>query len=177
MLRSILFTAVSSLALTGVASAQASAQDGNFNAGAGYSRIEIQDVEFDAISLRAGYDFNETFGIEGQVDFGIGDERVTFGTVVADIELNYSAGFYGIARYPVAENINLFGRLGYVTTELEGSVAGFVADESDDGFSFGVGGEYSFGNANGVRIEYTRTDYDAGESDSFGISWVHRFGG
>lgn len=173
MLRSILFTAVSSLAFTGLASAQ----DTNFNVGAGYSRIDIQDVEFDAISLRAGYDFNETFGIEGQVDFGIGDDSLTIGAATADIELNYSAGFYGIARLPVAENASLFGRLGYVTTEIEASAAGFVADESDDGFSFGVGGEYYFGNANGVRVEYTRTDYDAGESDSFTLSWVHRFGG
>jgi outer membrane immunogenic protein len=173
MLRSILITAVSSVALTGIASAQ----DGNFNAGAGYSNVEIGDAQFDAISLRAGYDFNETFGVEGQLDFGIGDDSLTLGAVTADVELNYSAGFYGIARLPVAENANLFGRLGYVTTEVEGSIAGFVADESDDGFSFGVGGEYYFDNANGVRVEYTRTDYDDGEGDTFGISWVHRFGG
>jgi len=177
MLRSILFTAASSIAFAGIVTPHAGAQDANFNAGVGYSRIDIQDVDFDAISLRAGYDFNETFGLEGQVDFGLGDESVSLGLVTADVELNYSAGLYGIARFPLAENVNVFGRLGYVTTELEGSVAGFVADESDDGFSFGVGGEYNFNASNGVRVEYTRTDYDSGEADSFGISWVRRFGG
>jgi outer membrane immunogenic protein len=175
MLRSLL---LASLATATLASA-ASAQDPRFNVGGGYSRVEIGELEFDTFSLRGGYDFNENFGVETQFDLGIGDDSLTVAGITADVDLNYSAAIYGIGRLPVSENANLFARIGYATTELEASAAGILVSDSDDGFSFGVGGEYFFDSANGVRVDYTRTDFSDGdeEADSIGISYVRRFGG
>jgi outer membrane immunogenic protein len=175
MLRSLL---LASLATATLASA-ASAQDSHFNVGGGYTRVEIGELEFDAFSLRGGYDFNENFGVEAQFDLGMGDDSLTIAGNTANIDLNYSAAIYGIGRLPVSENANLFARIGYATTELEASAVGVLVSDSDDGFSFGVGGEYFFDDFNGLRFDYTRTDYSDGDddADSIGISYVRRFGG
>ncbi|WP_300544836.1 porin family protein [Maricaulis sp.] len=175
MYRSLLAASLSALALT----AGAPAQDApRFTLGAGYERADFDSAEFDTIVLRGGYDFTRYLGVEGQVNVGIGDDSITEGGVAGDVELDYIAGLFGVVRPWSSDQGNVFLRAGYSTTEAEASVAGLSFEADDDAWAYGVGGEWFFAGDNGVRVDYTRFDYDdGGESDVFGVSYVRRFGG
>lgn len=174
MYRSLIAASLSVLALTATASAQDAPR---FTLGAGYDRADFDGVDFDTVVLRGGYDFNRYFGVEGQANFGLGDESVTESGVTADVSLNYAAGVFGVVRPWSNETMNVFGRIGYTTTELDASAGGFSIDASDEAWAYGVGGEWFFAGDNGVRVDYTRLDYeDGGDADVFGISYVRRFG-
>lgn len=171
MIRTIALATLSAVALT----AGVSAQDRTVDLSIGYDRVDFDGLEFDAVSLRGGYNFTENFAVEGQASFGLSDETV--GGV--DVELNHSFGVFGVARAPFNEGQSaVFGRIGYTTNEIEASAGGFSAAGDDEAWAFGVGGEHFFnGGAHGVRADYTRFEFDeGGDADAFGLSYVYRFG-
>lgn len=174
MSRTLLLASLSVLALSAGASAQ---DEPRFTLGAGYERVDADGAEFDTVVLRAGYDFTRYLGVEGQVHFGIGDETITDGGITADLDLNHSAGLFGVVRPWSNEQANVFLRVGYTTTEVEASAAGFSVEADDDAWAYGVGGEWFFAGNNGVRFDYTRFDFEDGDADVFGLSYVRRFGG
>ena len=175
MIRTALVASLSVLALTAGAQAQ---EEGKYTLGAGYERIDFDGVDLDTVVFRGGYDFSEYFGVEGQVNIGLGDESVTVGAVTGDVSLDYAAGLFGVFRPYSTDNGNVFIRAGYTTAQVDASAAGFSVSEDEDGWAYGVGGEYFFDGVNGVRFDYTRFDYDAGaEADVYGVSYVRRFGG
>lgn len=175
MIRSVLAASLSVLALTAGASAQ---DEPRFTLGAGYERFDFDDAAFDTVVLRGGYDFNRFFGVEGQANVGIGDDSITEGGVTADVELNYAAGVFGVVRPWSNEVASVFVRGGYTTTEAEASAAGLTFSADDDAWAYGIGGEWFFAGDNGVRVDYTRYDYEEdSEADVFGIAYVRRFGG
>ncbi len=174
MLRTLSLASLSILALT----AGATAQQGEFRLGGGYERFDFDDVDVDTAVIRGGYDFNRFFGVEGQANIGINDESVTVAGVTGDVGLDYSLGAFGVVRPWSDEQANVFLRGGYTTTEFDADIAGLNYDGSDEAWAFGVGGEWFFAGDNGVRLDYTRYDYDdGGEADTYGISYVRRFGG
>ena len=78
---------------------------------------------------------------------------------------------------PLTDSFSVFGRLGYVTTEFDANFA-YGGSTDDQAIAWGVGAQYEVWENGAIRFDYTRTDYDDfGEADSFGLSYVHRFGG
>lgn len=175
MTRFLLAASLSALALT----AGAHAQEGTFRLGGGYERFDLEGMEFDTLVVRGGYDFTRYLGIEGQGAIGLGEEQITEGAVTADVELDYSFGLFGVFRPFQNEHGNIFVRGGYTNTQLEASVSGLSATADENAWAYGVGGEYFFDGANGVRADYTRFEFedDGGSADVYGISYVRRFGG
>ena len=100
------------------------------------------------INLKAGYTFNDYLAIEGQYLYTPwGDEDKTL--------KHY--GLYLKPTAPVADNLDVYGLLGYGKTECE------TTNDSFKGFAWGLGAEYTFGqkvsgakNGWGVYAEYTR---------------------
>jgi opacity protein-like surface antigen len=160
------------------------AQDGRFSLSAGYTFLDLEDFDLNAASLRAGYDFTPHFGIEAQADFGLNSDRAFLcdpnqacAAVVSEAELDYMAGLYAVGRLPVSDAISLFGRAGYVHSEFDTS---FVnnAGSGDGSFAWGAGAEYALFEHASVRVDYTRYDFDGlGDTDSYTLSYVYRFGG
>ncbi|WP_291841861.1 porin family protein [Maricaulis sp.] len=174
MFRTVLVSSLSVLALA----AGASAQDGQFRVGVGYEAADFDGANFDTVVARGSYDFTRYLGVEGQLNIGLGDESVTVGAVTGDVSLDYVAGVFGVVRPFSNENGSVFLRAGYTTTEGEASAAGLSFSADDQAWAYGVGGEYYFDARNGVRVDYTRYDYDdGGEADFYGISYVRRIGG
>lgn len=173
MFRTLLTASAAAVAL----SSASFAGEGDFRLGVGYSNFDVDGFNFGAISVTGGADFSEYFGVEGQLDFGIADDSVTVGGTSVDVELNYAASVFGVARLPIDEgHSNLFFRAGYTWAEVEASAAGVAAAADGDGFAFGVGGEFFFDDVNAVRIDYTRHEIEDGEADVFGIRYIRRFG-
>jgi outer membrane immunogenic protein len=166
---------VSAAALVAPAMAQSADETRPISTGIGYTYYDADGVEFNALSLRAGYDFLPFLGVEAEALVGLGDETFAFEDVSVDASLNYSLGVFAKATLPVLDSAGLFVRLGYVTTELEASALGESTSETDDGFAYGVGGEWMIAGPHGVRGDYTRYDFDGGEADAFSVSYVLRF--
>lgn len=177
----MLRTLVSASAIALAAASASFADGGDFTWSAGYSAVEISepgiDVNLGAVTFRGGYEFTRHFGFEGQLDIGVSDDTIIVAATPVDVELNYAASLFGIARAPVSENINLFIRGGYTSADFEASVPGVTITSDADGWAYGVGGEIFFDARNGFRAEYTRHDFDSSDADVFGISYVRRFGG
>ncbi len=160
--------------------APAMAQNSGFYAGLGAS---YQGFNFDeariglgAIQARAGYGINDYLAVETEAALGVSDHdftRVISGvTYDLSLKMNHSVGAFAVARLPVADNVRLFARGGYTASKysLKGTANGQFASESasDDGVSFGGGGEFSWGRS-GLRADYTRNAARIGEGRRVGV--------
>ena len=176
-MRTVAFSAAA-VAVIAIA-APAAAQDWtnpSWYASGGYSNLSADgaDASLDAVTGRVGARFNPYFGAEGELSIGVGDEEVTPGV---DVSLSHDAAIYAVGALPLAENFEVFGRVGYGTTELEVSGGGLTLAEDGDSWNYGVGANYFFDGVNGVRADYTRRDFqnDGGEADVWSINYVRRF--
>src|SRR5690606_30509723 len=90
----------------------------------------------------------------------------------------YDAAVYGVAKVPVSQNLELFGRVGYGTTSLKADIAGVSATEDGESLNYGAGANWFFDSQNGVRADWTRRDFQddgAGEVDTWSVGYVRRF--
>lgn len=161
-------------------SAPAMAQDpgSRVTGSVGYTHFDGDNGNLGAITGRVGYDFTRNLGVEGEASIGVKDDDFTVAGVDGSLEHEYDAAVYGVAKLPVSENLELFGRLGYGTTKVKADIAGFEASEDGESINYGVGANYFFDGQNGVRADWTRRDFrgdDAGEADTYGLSFVRRF--
>ena len=144
----------------------------------GYTQLDTDGGDLGAITGRVGYDFTRNFGVEGEASIGVKDDDISFGGVDGKLEHDWDAAAYGVAKLPINENFELFGRLGYGTTELEASGGGVTVAEDGDSLNYGVGANYFFDGLNGVRADWTRRDFQDdsnGEADVWTINYVRRF--
>lgn len=145
----------------------------------GYSAFDGEGATLNTLTLRGGLAFHEILGAEFEASFGLGAEDVD-DTPGAQVELENQFGAYLVGRYPVVAEFHVLARIGYTTGEYQGSNNGVTSDVEVDGVAFGIGGEYMFTDAWGVRADYTRVEaeddsFDGG-IDVFAISGVFKFG-
>ncbi len=168
IMRKILLASVAALGMTAAASAQDDAGSVYVGAGAGLVNIDLDtlgDANFGGVSLTGGYNISDYIGVEVEGLIGVGDDTV----LGVDVGLNYLVSGYVVGRIPMGESgSNIFGRVGYGTAEFD--VAG--TDVSSDGFSYGVGGEWTPDGANFIRADATVLDED---SVKVGASYIRRF--
>ncbi len=146
--------AMATILATGLAST-ASAQDNG-----AYINVGVDAVEFDVYTLggKIGYNFTKNFGVEGQGSFGIIDIDEDFDGEEISTGIDTSFGAFGVARFPVSDKIEIFGRAGYHFTQFGVSNGAISVGLDTDGFAFGLGGQYLWDGLNGVRLEYTNLD-------------------
>jgi len=122
----------------------------------------VKETTYGAI-VRAGYEYNQYIGVE---------VRGLYSSIEKDIATTQHYGIYLKPMYPVSENINVYGLLGYGKTKLECVVDTLSYDKN--GFSWGVGLEYDFSDKESDREEgiYDRTfDGQADQEKGWGL-WV-----
>lgn len=85
-------------------------------------------------------------------------------------------GVYGVASWPLGDNITVFGRAGYAKETIAFKVPAIRIDEerSSGSFAAGVGAEFMFDDSNGIRADYLYAPDFEGES-SFSFGSVRRF--
>jgi hypothetical protein len=182
--------AFAALAAVAAIAAPASAQDlssfkpVSYNAGVGYTGIDLPGKDLGGITLRAGADFGKYFGVEGEATFGTTDVD-NHGTVFnSRLHLDQSYAGYGVVRYPVLPKANIFARGGYGHTDLTAGVTPLLTGQETtakagvDSWNYGAGAEYFIDGKNGVRAEYTRMDFvtrGLNDADTWSVSYVHKF--
>ena len=133
----------------------------------GYANVDTGDANLGAIQGRLGYKFNPYVGVEGEVAFGVSGDSV--GAV--DVDLKHQVGGFLVGFVPVSPKADLFARVGYTSSSFDTS----LGDLDDDGVAFGAGGQYHFTDKDGVRLDWTRHDHDAGEADVWAVAYTRKF--
>lgn len=169
--------AITAISAAAIAFAAPAVAEPEFYGTVGYSNLDLDFIELDAVQLRAGINFNSLFGAEVEGAFGLGDE--TIGGVLTT-ELDHQIGAFGVIRTPIAENLEIFGRAGWVDVETStsGTIGGnpISGGAGDDAGALGVGGNFFFAENHGVRAGYTYYDFDD-SADVWEVAYVYRFGG
>jgi len=144
----------------------------------GYTQLDGSQGDLGAVTGRAGAKFTPNLGVEGEVSFGVRDEDITVAGVDGKLKHEYDAAIYGVATLPVTPNFELFGRLGYGTTQVKAELPGVSATDDGESINYGAGANYFFDGQNGIRGDWTRRDFrgdNAGEADVYSVNYVRRF--
>ncbi|MBL8556512.1 MAG: porin family protein [Phenylobacterium sp.] len=171
-------------ALLAPAAASAQTADSGVYGSAGYAIISPKGAPSDlgAINLRGGYQFNRYLGVEAEGALGVDDGHFTTGTGATAVRgsygLDWSIGAFGVARYPVSEQLDVFARAGVVHGEFKGKARSGATtvrvSDNDELFAGGAGVQFNFDDKNGIRADYTRYEGDV-DADVFGVSYVRKF--
>ncbi len=174
-MRTLLITTAAAALLAAPAMAQDSGV--RWSGSVGYSNLSADDGDLGAVTGRLGARFTPNFGIEGEASIGVNDEEFPIAAGGSGtLELDYDAAVYAVGYLPVSPNFEVFGRVGYGTTEIKAEAAGVTVDAGDESFNYGVGAQYLFDGVNGVRGDWTRRDFqDGGEADVWSLSYVRKF--
>jgi len=150
-----------------------------------------QSSNITMITGRLGYRINDFFALEGEAGFGLGGDDfaqavpVNVGgtpvNVNTNVELDVKNYFVGFARgiFPVSEQFEVFIRGGYgtataeadITASFAGLTASGSAEDSADGFAYGLGGQFNISDKDGIRADYTRLE----DADILSIAYARRF--
>lgn len=153
-----------SAALLSVAALPAVSQAQEFYGTLGYGAVDLDGAaDLGGIQGRLGYKFNPYVGVEGEVAFGIKDD--------SDIELKHEVGAFAVGYLPVTPQADLFARVGYTGTTIDTP----LGEADADGWAYGVGGQYFFTDKDGVRVDWTRHDYDGGDADVLAVAYTRKF--
>jgi OOP family OmpA-OmpF porin len=98
-------------------------------------RSDIDDHRYGAV-LRLGWDYNQYVGIEARA-------LKTFGNDTFSATEHY--GLYLKPQYHVADQVNVYGLLGYGKTIVDYDNGIKSSHNTSNGFSYGVGMEYDLG--------------------------------
>ena len=208
MFKSATFSAVLALSLLTAASASANDKAGIYATIGGtllsteldLSSLEVanqpldlgtEDIDVTFLNGRLGYRVNDFFAIEGEIGFGLGGDEFdrvvpidVLGTPVnvdanisGDVDNYYIAFARGIL--PIADQFDIFARIGYGEATGEASVVGMVAgltgagsvSDNVSGVAYGVGGQYNLTANDGIRADYTRLD----DTDIISLAYSRRF--
>ena len=107
-----------------------------------------QELNPDAVVVRAGHQPTEHVGIEGRLGIGLRDETVG----VAEVGLSHLLGVYGQARAPFGP-VTPYFVAGLTRAQAEFSDPGGSMTETESGFSFGAGVDIAPDDL-GLNLEY-----------------------
>jgi hypothetical protein len=173
-----LFAAASVAALVSVvpaiAQAQAAPTTGVYGS-VGYANVDGDGVNLGAIQGRLGYRMNSWLGVEGEGAIGIQDDDVDIGGTDVNVDLKHQFAGYVVGFAPISENTDLLARFGYGTTKIKGSAGGVSASDDGSSWNYGVGAQHHFDGVNGVRIDWTRHDFDGGNADVWSVAYTRKF--
>jgi opacity protein-like surface antigen len=129
------------------------------------------DEDFESAMLQAGYKFNQYVSVEGRYWIGLEEDVLVNNNLYNDYTAN-SWGLYVKPMYPVYDGLDVYALLGYASTNYDEVVM------DADGFSWGLGVEYTFSNNIGLFIDYASLNYDSGtynddyvDTYNFGVNY------
>jgi len=171
-----MIAAAAAAAAPGLASAEGLAPTTAYGS-LGYSQARQEGVDLGAIQGRLGGRYGQHVGFEGELGFGVDDDKTWVAGAPVNIKLKSQIAAYGVGYLPVSPKLDLFARVGYGTSNIKASAAGASASDNADSWNYGAGAQYFLDGANGVRADYTRHDFtnDGGEADVWSLGYVRKF--
>lgn len=139
----------------------AQAQQSGVYVSGGYTQFDGDGgADLGAVTARVGVGLTPNFAIEGEGSVGVKGDSGT--------DLDSEFGAFVVGKLPLSPSFDLFARVG--ASRIETSPGG-----SDDGLAYGAGGTFNLTPVDGIRADWTRHDYDAGDADAYSLSYVRKF--
>lgn len=135
------------------ANAQSMPAQPYINLGAGYT---FDDIEVFTGVARVGVNLGANFGLEAEGQIGLDDD--TIGATSVDIDHILAA--FARVRGQVGPNTEIFGRIGYYTSESTATTGAVSVSGDDDDFAAGFGAQFGLGSRTGLRLDYTNFGFD-----------------
>lgn len=184
--------AVLACAIPAVAAAQTTSPNTGVYGTLGYANFHDSGVNLGTIQGRVGYRFGEYWGVEGELAGGVKSDTIstTVGTASATgkAKINHQEAIYGVGFLPLGTNWDIVGRVGYghtkatvsnITVSGPGVTANNLSGSAGgNSWNYGVGAQYHWDGANGIRADYTResfTGHNSGHDDVWAVAFSHRF--
>lgn len=126
------------------------------------SDITNNDFEETASSVYAGYRFHQFIAAEvSYMDLG----EAEYDILSYHQEYDFSAITFAVLGFvPLAENFELFGKLGMQRVEVEAS-GYYDGDDDETGLLYGAGISYSMNDSVSFRASYEKIEIKAGDVD------------
>ena len=125
-----------------------------FYVGAGLGNMRMSEnitLNGVALTLMAGYYFNQYVGVEARYSQTINDLDIDSARPVLSVEDELSnVGLYVKPMYALTTGFSLYGLAGYGWSTYETSVKTY----EEDGFQWGLGAKYELANGVGLFIDY-----------------------
>ena len=144
----------------------------------GYTSVDSEQAGLGAVTGRFGYKVLPWVGVELEAGVGVDDEAFDVsinGSGVIDLKHDVAA--YAVAFLPLSDHFEAHARIGYGTTRIESSVAAVSVRGDDESFNYGVGASAFLDGWNGMRVDWTRREFqdDGGGADTWSVSYVRQF--
>ena len=150
-------------------------------AGVGYTGLSPDGHDIGELTGRMGLKFNPYWGVEAEVGTGVSDHHFTnnAGSQVSVSEQPSAAG-YIVGYYPVTPKFDLLARVGYGDTAPKYATPTGNTFNASMNVNYGAGAQYFLDGKNGIRVDYTRRDYQGSatapkDMDTWAVGYVHRF--
>lgn len=139
----------------------AQAQTSGVYVSGGYTQFEGEGgANIGAVTGRVGVGLSPNFAIEGEASVGIDDDNGT--------ELDNEFGAFVVGKLPISPSFDLHARVG--ASRIETSPFG-----DEDGLAYGAGGTFNLTPVDGIRLDWTKHDYDVGNVDAWSLSYERKF--
>jgi attachment invasion locus protein len=90
-------------------------------------------------ALKAGYNFNKAFAVEGMIAGNIGSANFYIGSTYITAQVQNAYGLYGKGSIDVSEGVSLYGKIGLTNGEVTASSRYASSFTSGTSASYGVG--------------------------------------
>jgi OOP family OmpA-OmpF porin len=159
-------------AMTLSAGAMAQQADTGWYLGASIGQADLDIDKDTAWKILAGFQLNRTFAVEvGYTNLGEVSEGV--GPLSAEAEAT-AWEVVGVGKFPVANQLSVYGLAGIAMTKVEGRILGVPFDDDSTELTFGFGAQYDFSRNVGIRAQWQR--YGADEDvDVISLGVVMKF--
>jgi outer membrane immunogenic protein len=143
-----------------------------------YGQTRTRGADTGAIQGRVGAKLTPNFGVEAEAAGGVDDDKVYTPGGPATVKMEHQVAGYAVGYLPVTPNIDLLARAGYGTTKFKtNNPVATEFDGSRDSWNYGVGAQYKFDDKNGIRADWTKSEYTKSDlsSNTVAVGYVRRF--
>lgn len=143
----------------------------------GYGSTRTDGADLGSVQGRVGVKLTPHLGVEGELAAGLSDDKTYAAGAPVNVDLKHQAAAYAVGFLPVTPQIDLLARVGYGTTKLKTSLAGVSDSDSKESWNYGVGAQYKFDDKNGVRADWTKSEFTNSnvDADTLAVSYVRKF--
>jgi opacity protein-like surface antigen len=157
----------------------AQAQNSPFYVDAGYSFMQLKTSNPDtkkglgALRGMAGWEVHPNLALELMVATGVSEAKYSDGS---KIKLTHSLGAFAKPKFAITDQIEVFGRAGWVRTNLKVSDGTAHESQHDQDLAWGLGASYKIMPGWSASLDYTRYyNKNSGSISGIGVNVGYRF--
>jgi len=146
----------------------------------GYTNVAPDGHDLGEITGRVGAKFNPYWGVEGELGTGVNNGNYTngAGNRISLSEQPSGAG-YVVGYVPITPKFEFLARVGYGDNEFKYETPAGNNQVVTGSVNFGAGAQYFLDAKDGIRIDYTRRDFQASDAprdtDTWAVAYVRKF--